>query len=137
MFKLDRKLIASASVIAVAALFAVGCGGGSAPDATVMTKEVDKSLDKTFKSRNNKGEVFTISDMVINKIDSVDTKHTVNVTFKVTADDRPAGMAMSMSNSQKVMAIGRLKKGQSHVLENVTVSMNSLEKGGYYIHSIK
>jgi len=30
MFKLDRKLIASASVIAVAALFAVGCGGGSA-----------------------------------------------------------------------------------------------------------
>jgi len=30
MFKLDRKLIASASVIAVAALFAVGCGSGSA-----------------------------------------------------------------------------------------------------------
>ncbi len=30
MFKLDRKLIISASAIAAAALFAVGCGGGSA-----------------------------------------------------------------------------------------------------------
>ena len=30
MFKLDRKLIISASAIAVTALFAVGCGGGSA-----------------------------------------------------------------------------------------------------------
>jgi len=29
MFKLDRKLIASASVITVAGLFAIGCGGGS------------------------------------------------------------------------------------------------------------
>jgi cytochrome c len=30
MFKLDRKLIISASAVAVTALFAVGCGGGSA-----------------------------------------------------------------------------------------------------------
>ncbi|HIC43910.1 MAG TPA: c-type cytochrome [Sulfurimonas sp.] len=30
MFKLDRKLFASASVLAVAALFAIGCGGDSA-----------------------------------------------------------------------------------------------------------
>ena len=37
MFKLDRKLIASASVIAVAALFAVGCGGNSSATPTGST----------------------------------------------------------------------------------------------------
>ena len=37
MFKLDRKLIVSASVIAVAALFAVGCGGSSSATPTGST----------------------------------------------------------------------------------------------------
>ncbi|MDF1879839.1 c-type cytochrome [Sulfurimonas sp. MAG313] len=37
MFKLDRKLIASASVLAVAALFAIGCGGSSSATPTGST----------------------------------------------------------------------------------------------------
>ena len=41
MFKLDRKLIVSASVVTVAALFAVGCGG--ADTATASSSSVSKT----------------------------------------------------------------------------------------------
>ena len=116
-----------------------GCGGASAPDVDAMTKAIDKSLDKTFTSANNGGEVFSISDLVINKIDDGDEKGNfrANVTFKVTADNRPAGMAFSMSYSKRVNNIGRLKEGQSYIFENINVLIRALEDGGYSVTRLK
>ncbi len=45
MFKLDRKLIISASVAAVAALFAVGCGGGATAPAELVYTNGKATID--------------------------------------------------------------------------------------------
>lgn len=101
-----------------------GCGS-DAPDVKTITQVMDRSLDKTFESGNNKGNPFTISDMEIKKMEEVsENRFDAIVDFKIEAIKDPGRMSMSMTYGKNIMKpLQRMRQGSSVELKGIHVSL--------------
>ena len=127
------KYITTLFVASVLMVGLSGCGS-DAPDAKTLTQVIDRGLDKTFESGNNKGNPFTVSNLKITKMEEVsENKFDAIVDFKIEAIKAPARMSMSMTYGKKIMQpLQRMKQGTSVELKNIHVSLVKV-KDGYKI----
>jgi len=137
--KILSKTLTLVAASAILSLTMTGCGSSKPSDKEIQSA-IDKNLDKAFISRNNHGEVFTVSNINVkdlkqkNKI-AENTEYTANVTFTVSVDNNHP-LAFNMFDSRVISKLNNLDKGQKHTFKNVSVEI-SQNKNGVSIDAIR
>jgi len=141
-FTKTLTLVAASSLLS---LSMSGCqSSSSTPSDKTIQSAINKDLNYMFRTNNNHGKVFTVSNLKLNditeekKINAIDKKNTryvAHVSFTVRTDGKPAKI-LSLTNSKKIINLGYLNKGETKTLTGISAEMVK-NKNGVHIESLQ